>query len=150
MAKIRLREIESHLQAVQQIMDDFREEVAAEKAAAATDGAGSGLGAKTLEETDHTGGGSGPVGDDPAEFPGSPKRPAITNSNMLVGAKDEAPAGIRNPSNGRTHVVQVFDTPRMPSKVLKARQPSTADAWLNGMQDKFAADSKAASDKLFE
>ncbi len=142
MAKIRIREIEAHLGAIQKIIDDCRADITAEKAAG-EDGAGSGLGAKTLEENDQ------PVKqDDPAEFPGSPKRPAITNTNMLVGAKDAAPAGIHNPSNGRTRVTQVFDTPRNP-KDLKAIQPSDGVRTLHAIAEQFAADTKARSDALF-
>ena len=81
MAKIRIREIEAHLGAIQKIIDDCRADITAEKAAG-EDGAGSGLGAKTLEESDQ------PVKQDtPEEFPGKPANP-VTNGNMLVGAKD--------------------------------------------------------------
>jgi hypothetical protein len=61
------------------------------------DGAGSGLGAKTLEENDQ------PVKqDDPAEFPGKPANP-VTNGNQLVGAKDSA-LSLDKRSKGLKHI----------------------------------------------
>jgi len=124
------------------------------------DGAGSGLGAKTLEENDHGGGGSGPAGeDDPPEFNGKPKNP-VTNGNMLVGAKDEAfqfdgehvkiVRGLKALSKavpGMDRLTAVnLDTRK---RGLTAIQPSEGVRSINALAESFKADTQRASDALF-
>jgi hypothetical protein len=55
MAKIRISQIESHLGAIQKIIDDCRADAAAEKAAAGEDNAGNVGEAKEIEKRDQPG-----------------------------------------------------------------------------------------------
>jgi hypothetical protein len=139
MAKMKLNRLRSILAEAGDIIAEYDANKAGESGG--EDGAGSGLGAKTLMEQDQ------PQPQDeegPPEFPGKPKYPA-TNGNQLA-ASDSGLLMRRMMDNAPAR--DALDT-RTPKGLHYIPNSPGRDS-LRSLEEKIAADTKAKSDALFK